>query len=113
MGAVEDKRINLLGTNGLQRSPMAPNVPPISDVVADFDFSVLVGILARSGTPKDVIAKVSSAAMAVVKMDAVAKQYAAAGIEQTSAGPAEFQQALSRETERVTKVIKASGITIK
>jgi tripartite-type tricarboxylate transporter receptor subunit TctC len=113
MGAVEDKRINLLATNGLQRSPMAPDVPPISDVVADFDFSVLVGILARSGTPKDIIAKVSAAAMGVVKMDEVAKQYAAAGIEQTPAGPVEFQQALARETERVTTVIKSSGITIK
>ena len=87
--------------------------PPISDVVADFDFSVLVGILARSGTPKEIIAKVSAAATAVVKMDEVAKQYAAAGIEQTPAGSAEFQQALLRETERVTKVIKSSGITIK
>ncbi len=111
-GAVEAKKVNLLATNGLQRSSQAPNVPPIADVLPGFDFSVMVGILARSGTPAEIIEKVASEAVAAVKTPDVAKQYEPLGIEQVTAGPAEFGRDLSAEIDRVSKVVHEAGITI-
>lgn len=43
VGAVEGKKVNLLATNGAKRSSQAPDVPPIADVIPDFDFAVMVG----------------------------------------------------------------------
>jgi tripartite-type tricarboxylate transporter receptor subunit TctC len=45
-------------------------------------------------------------------MDDVAKQYAAAGIEQTSAGPAEFADEIAKEMERVSIVVRSANIKI-
>lgn len=111
-GAVEGKTVNLLATNGAKRSPQAPDVPPIADMIPGFDFSVMVGILARTGTPPAIIEKVSSEAVAVVSMPEVAKQYAAAGIEQISARSAEFGKEISNEMERVSTVIRSANIRI-
>lgn len=111
-GAAESKTVNLLATNGAKRSPQAPDVPPIADVIPGFDFSVMVGILARTGTPPAIVEKIASEAVAAATTDDVAKQYAAAGIEQTSAGPAEFAGEISKEIERVSNVVRTANIKI-
>jgi tripartite-type tricarboxylate transporter receptor subunit TctC len=111
-GAVEGKTLNLLATNGAKRSPQAPDAPPIADVIPGFDFSVMVGILARAGTPPAIVEKIASEAVAAARMDDVAKQYAAAGIEQTSAGPAEFADEIAKEMERVSIVVRSANIKV-
>lgn len=112
-GAAEEKKITILATNGAERSPQAPYAPPIAEVIPDFNFAVMVGILAKAGTPKQIIDKVAAEAVRVVKLPEATKQYAAAGIEQSAAGPAEFKQAISAEMDRVAKVVQTSGISIK
>lgn len=112
VGAVEGKKVTLLATNGAQRSTQAPDVPPIADLIPGFDFSVMVGILARTGTPTAVIEKISTEAGAVVKMQEVAKQYAAAGIEQSFAGPADFAREIAAEMDRVSKVVTSANIKV-
>ena len=111
-GATQDNKVTLLATNGAQRSPQAPNVPPIADMIPGFDFSVMVGILARAGTPSTVVERIATEAVAIVKMPEVAKQYAAAGIEQSSAGSTEFKRELASEMERVAKVVRDAQIKV-
>jgi tripartite-type tricarboxylate transporter receptor subunit TctC len=111
-GAMQDNRVTLLATNGAQRSAQAPNVPPIADMIPGFDFSVMVGILARAGTPSAVVEKIATESAAIVKMPEVAKQYSAAGIEQSFAGPAEFRREIASEMERVGKVVRDAQIKI-
>lgn len=112
VGAVEGKKVNLLATNGAKRSSQAPDVPPIADVIPGFDFSVMVGMLAKTGTPAAIMEKVAAEAVAVVNSPEVAKQYAAAGIEQSAAGPAEFKRELAGEMERVANVVRSASIKI-
>jgi tripartite-type tricarboxylate transporter receptor subunit TctC len=112
VGHVEEKKIMLLATNGAQPSPQAPGVPPVADVIPGFDFAVMVGILARSGTPRAIIDKIAREAVAVAQSPEVAKQYAAVGIEQSAAGAAEFRKALLEETDRVTTVVETAGIKL-
>jgi len=112
VGAAESKKVNLLATNGSQRSVQAPDVPPVADIIPGFDFAVMVGILARAGTPSAIIEKVASEAVAVVRSPEVAKQYAAAGIEQSAAGPAEFKRELADEMDKVSKVVQSAGIKV-
>jgi tripartite-type tricarboxylate transporter receptor subunit TctC len=109
-GFVDAKKINVLATNGLQRSPQAPDIPAIAELVPGFNFAVIVGILARSGTPKSIIDKVAAEASEVAKMPALATQYDASGIEQASAGPKEFGEEISKEIDRVATVIQVIGI---
>lgn len=112
VGAVAEKKINLIATNGAQRSPQAPDVPAIADVIPGFDFSVMVGILARRGTPAAIIEKVATESVAVAGSPDVAKQYAAVGIEQSAAGAAEFRRLLQEEMDRVNSVVQTAGIKL-
>jgi tripartite-type tricarboxylate transporter receptor subunit TctC len=112
VGAVESKKVTLLATNGAQPSPQAPNIPAIATIIPGFDFSVLVGIWARAGTPAAIIEKISSESVAIVKLPDVAKQYAAAGIEQSSAGSKDFAKDVNAEIDRLGKIIKETGIKV-
>jgi tripartite-type tricarboxylate transporter receptor subunit TctC len=109
-GAVESNKLKLLATNGLQRSAQAPDVPPIADLVPGFDFAVMVGILAKAGTPPAIVERIAVESVAAVKTPGALKQYAAAGIEQAAAMPTEFQKEISNEIERVSAAVKAARI---
>jgi tripartite-type tricarboxylate transporter receptor subunit TctC len=109
-GAVEGKRVKLLATNALERSPFAPDVPPVADFIPGFDFASLGGILARKGTPQAIIDKVAVEAAAAVKMPSVLKQLAVAGVEPLGLGPKDYALAIKSENDRVANATHAAGI---
>jgi len=109
---VEGKKINLLATNASRRSPQAPDIPAIAEVIPGFDFAVMVGVLAKTGTSPAIIEKVAAEAVKVVNSPKVTKQYAAVGIEQSAAGPAEFKRELVAEIDRVADVVRSAAIKI-
>jgi tripartite-type tricarboxylate transporter receptor subunit TctC len=109
-GAAGTNKITLIATNGAERSPLAPNVPAIAEIVPGFDFATIVGIYARTGVHSAIVQKIAAEANEIVKEPEVIKQLAAVGIEAKGGGPAEFDRALKGEGERAGKVIKAAGI---
>jgi tripartite-type tricarboxylate transporter receptor subunit TctC len=109
-GAAGTNKITLIATNGATRSPLAPNVPAIAEVVPGFDLATIVGIYARTGVPSAIVQKIAAEANEIVKEPEVIKQLAAVGIEAKGGGPAEFDRALKGEAERAGKVIRAAGI---
>jgi tripartite-type tricarboxylate transporter receptor subunit TctC len=109
-GAVKTGTVKMLATNSAQRAAMAPDVPPIADVIPGFDFAPRVVLYVRSGTPPEVIAKMSALVMEIAKDPDLAKQFAAAGIEASGLGPAELKAALDRESARVGETVKAAGM---
>ena len=110
--AIQSKTVKLLATNGPGRSPQAPDVPAVADVVPGFDFAAIVGIFARAGTPAAIVQKIATEAMAVVKLPETGQQFAAGGIEPAAAGPEEFGRAIAGESERAAKVISSAGIKV-
>jgi tripartite-type tricarboxylate transporter receptor subunit TctC len=109
-GGLQSKAIKLIATNGASRSPQAPDVPPLSDVIPGFDLATMLGVFARADTPDAIIKRIASEANAVVKAPEASKQFAASGMEATGEGPEFFAKALAAETERIADVIKNAGI---
>jgi tripartite-type tricarboxylate transporter receptor subunit TctC len=109
-GFVQDKRVRLIATNGAQRSPQAPDLPPIADFIPDFDFAPIVGILAKVGTPSATIEKIAGEAVAVVKERDAIERLAIAGIEPVGGGPEIYARAIQSENDRVARTVKAAGI---
>jgi tripartite-type tricarboxylate transporter receptor subunit TctC len=109
-GAVESGRVRLLATNGAQRSPLAPDVPSLAEVIPGFDLITLIGIYARTGTPPAIVQKIATEAVASVKQADVVPQFAVLGMEPAGEGPNAFGQAVADEIKRVTKVVKSAGI---
>ena len=109
-GAVESNLVKLLATNGAQRSPLAPDLPPLADVIPGFDLITLIGVYARTGTPPSIVQKISAEVVAIVKQPGVVPQFAALGMEPAGEGPEPFARAIAGEIERVTKVVHSAGI---
>jgi len=109
-GAVETNRVKLLATNGPQRSPLAPDVPSLAEIIPGFDLITLIGLYARAGTPPAVVEKIAAEAVAVVKEPDVVPQFAALGMEPAGEGPAAFAKTIDAEIERLTKVVESAGI---
>jgi tripartite-type tricarboxylate transporter receptor subunit TctC len=109
-GFVKDNRVKLLGTNAAQRSAVAPNVPAIAEIVPGFDFAVIVGVLAATGTPAAAIERISAEIEKIAKTPETIQVLANAGIDAVGSGPAEYGRAVLAENERLAAAIKTAGI---
>ena len=109
-GFVRSGQVKLLASNALQRSSQAPNVPTISETIPGFDFAPIVGILAATGTPANVIERISAEMAAVAKIPDLIQNLNNAGVDTLGSSPADYNKALLGETERLAKTIAATGI---
>ena len=107
---VKDNRVKLIATNANQRSPQAPDVPAIAEVIPGFDFAVIVGLLARTGTPQAAVDKIASEINTVLKQPDLLQRFTASGIETVSGGPEEYARTIKGENERVGKAVEAAGV---
>jgi tripartite-type tricarboxylate transporter receptor subunit TctC len=111
-GAAGTKIIKLLASNGAERSPQAPDLPAISEIIPGFNFASTVGIFARVGTPAPVMQKIATETITILKEPEVVKQLAVVGVEPKGGGPDELDRAIKGEAERVAKVVKMAGIRL-
>ncbi len=68
---VKEGKMRVLGVSTAQRSPLLPDVPSIGEAVPGYDTQTWFGVVARVGTPPEVIAKMSAAIAQVVAMPAI------------------------------------------
>ena len=109
-GFVKSGQVKILGTNSLQRSKLAPQIPAISEVVPGYDYAVTVGVLAAAGTPDAVVKQMADAIANAVKMPEVIAQLHVAGIEPVGGSSADYAKALSDETARYAEAIKMAQV---
>jgi tripartite-type tricarboxylate transporter receptor subunit TctC len=102
MGFVKAGQARLIAINTPSRSALAPQVPALSEKIPGFDFAFNVVVLARKGTPSEVIERVSSEIAKLVKNPDVIEQFRVAGVDAVGGTPQELTQALKSESERVT-----------
>jgi tripartite-type tricarboxylate transporter receptor subunit TctC len=110
VGAVANKQVKLLAHNGTGRWFQAPDVPPIADVIPDYDLMTIVGIYARPGMPQAITDKIVAEVVAAVSSPEAKRQFANAGVETTGGGPDAFGRALQREINNVANVVRAANI---
>jgi tripartite-type tricarboxylate transporter receptor subunit TctC len=103
-------KARLLATNSLKRSSLAPNVPAISEKIPGFDFAVLVAVLARTGTPPEIVQAISNEIAKIAKKPEVIEDMKTAGIEMVGGGPAELKKALDGERTRMAAAAKHANI---
>ncbi len=110
-GFVKADQVKLLATNARERSKQAPDVPAISETVPNFDFAVVVGVLAAKGTPQSAIDRISKEIAEVVKMPEVIKTFQDAVVEPIGAGPAEYAKVIERENAAMARAGKAAQLS--
>ena len=109
-GFVKSGQVKLLATNSVQRSPLAPTVAAVSEIIPGFDFAVAVVMMAPTGTPQPVVQRLSAEIARVARRPDLIEQMAIAGIDAVGAGPADLAKALIEEAVRAKKAVDDAGI---
>jgi tripartite-type tricarboxylate transporter receptor subunit TctC len=109
-GFVKAGQVRILASNAGRRSPQAPDVPAIAEVVPGFDFAVVIGAMAAAGTPQWAIDRLAAEIAEVVKMPEVIRTFDAAVIDPVGAGPADYGKVIARENELMARAAKAADL---
>ena len=110
MGFVKAGQARLLAINSTKRSPLAPDVPALGEKIPGFDFAFNVAVLAKTGTPNDVIARISSEIAKLVKRPDVIEQLQKAGVDPVGSTPEQLATALRKESVRVGAAAKRANL---
>lgn len=107
---IKAARVRALAVTTLQRSPLLPQLPTISEAgLRGFDISTWFGIFAPAGTPPDIVAKLHGEIVRVLHAPETRERLATLGAEPVGNKPDEFAAFIKTEIPKYAKIIKASG----
>ena len=109
-GFVKAGQVTVLASNDAKRSPQAPEVPTIAEVIPGFDFSVTIGALARTGTSPEAIKRLADEIAWAVKQADVVEKLQGAGINPVGGSPEAYRKEIERENQAMAKAGKAADL---
>lgn len=110
-GFVKEGKMRVLGVSTAKRSPLLPDVPSISEVVPGYDTETWFGLVARTGTPPQVIARLSEAIAKVVAMPEIQEKIRGVNVVPLT-GTQELGDIIRKDHALWGKVVKANSITM-
>jgi tripartite-type tricarboxylate transporter receptor subunit TctC len=111
MSQVEAGKLTALASAAAKRPYIAPNIPTMAEAgLPDFDTSIWFGLMAPTGTPRDVVDKLARAVGEAVRSDEATKMLQAQGFDALSGGPDEFARTIQSEIKRWGDVAQAAGL---
>jgi len=112
-GPIEANEVRALGTSGLKRSAILPNVPTIDESgVPGYEATIWLGIMAPKGTPTEIVNKLNAEITKVVNSPKVKDAWAKQGAVPMTMTPAAFGAFLEKDIAKWAKIVKISGATI-
>lgn len=104
-------RVRALAVLMPQRFPDLPDVPSTSEQgFPNFEISVWYGMLAPTGTPREIIGRLNAELAKVASAPDMKPRFASAGVEPLTSTPEEFGKFIRSETNRFARVIRDAGI---
>ena len=98
-----------LAVCGLKRSPLLPDVPPMSDFLPGYQSSSWGGIMAPAKTPPEIINKLNAAVVQVINQPNVKTHFAEGDKETVGGTPADFKKFIAAENVRLREQVRISG----
>jgi tripartite-type tricarboxylate transporter receptor subunit TctC len=110
---IKGGQLRAIAVTGGKRYDGTPDIPTIGETVKGFESAQWYGIGAPAGTPADVVATLNKEINAGLDDPKLKAKLAELGGEPLKMTPAEFGKFVAAETEKMGKVIKAAGISVK
>jgi len=103
-------RVRALGTTGLKRSTVLPDVPTISEAgVKGYQTTIWIGVMAPTGTPKPVIDRLNAEITKIVSLPEVKKAWNEQGAEPMMMTVGEFENYLNADIAKWARIVKIAG----
>ena len=113
MGHIQSGRLRALGVTSKNEFPQLPGIPAIAKTLPGFENTGWFGIVAPTGTPRDIIAKVhQDTKKALESTDLKARLYVQ-GLLPVGDTPEEMGRAMKEETQLWARVVRERNIQVK
>ena len=110
---ISSGRVRALGVTSRAEAPQLPGVPPVADTLPGFENTGWFGIVAPTGTPREIIQKVyQDTKKALEASDLKARLYAQ-GLAPVGNTPEEMARAMKEETVLWARVVRERKIEVK
>lgn len=113
MPQVNAGKLRALAVSSIKRAQVAPGVPTVAESgFPGYDVSGWDGILAPAKTPPDIVNRLNSEIVNILRSPAAAERLAMDGSEAVGNTPEQFAAHIKSEIAKWGKVVKAAGITV-
>lgn len=107
---VKAGRVRAFAITSEQRSPLLPDVPTVREAgMSGFESTIVFGFIAPAGVPQDIVRRLNTEMVTILREPAFAQQFAAQAAEVVPTTPEGYADLIRRETAKWAQVIKASG----
>jgi len=113
MPHVRAGRLRGLAVTGLNRSPVAPEIPTVDEAaVPGFEVSTWYGLFAPAGTSAAIVDRINQAVVKSAQLEDVRARLTAQAFEPLADTPEQFAALVSTEIAKWAKVVKDSGARV-
>lgn len=114
IGHVRAGRLKMLGTTFARRTAATPEVPTLAEAadLPDYDIGAWIGYTAPPGTPREIVARLSSEIRKAMQAPELNERYLTLGLDAIASTPEEMGAFMQRQRERYDSIIKAANIKI-
>ncbi|MBI3067641.1 MAG: tripartite tricarboxylate transporter substrate binding protein [Betaproteobacteria bacterium] len=110
---VKSGRLRAIAVTASKRAPALPEVPTFAEAgIPDFEAGSWYGVLAPAGTPKEIIAKLSSEISRILSLADVRQRLAAEGAEPIGNTPEQFAEQIRRDLARWAKIARDARVRV-
>ena len=113
IGHIKNGQVRALAVTTLRRTAILPDVPTMDEAgLKGFEASTWHGLVAPTGTPPEIIAKLHDTAVKALHDPGVQASLARLGVDIVGDTPDEFKAYIAKEVPKWAEVVKASGATV-
>lgn len=106
-------KVALLGATGKEASPLAPNIPTISQAgVPGYEVTSWFGVFAPAKTPPDIVATLSRQIAEILKDPAIGDKLGGLGYKVFGSTPQELAAMIERDTKLWSGLIREANIKL-
>ncbi len=109
---IRDKSLRGLAITSEKRSPLAQELPPVSDAIPGFDLVSWYGVLAPAATPSAVIKKLNIEIVAAINEKSVQERIVLLGATSVGNTPEEFAKIINNDLIKYEKITKSLNIVL-
>lgn len=103
-------KVRAIATTGPKRTPVAPEVPTLTEsALPEYVVTGFHLLFAAGATPPEILARLSTESMKALESPAIRERLASLGLEPVGGTPAECAKLVKADIERWTPVVKAGG----
>jgi tripartite-type tricarboxylate transporter receptor subunit TctC len=110
---VRSGRLRAIALTAMKRHPQAPEVPTANETgLPGFEVSVWYSFAVHAATPKPVVQKLNAEIAKALRAPVVAERLDSLGLAIVADSPEEFARFVAAESEKMRKLVQASGARV-